>query len=140
MEKEGPLENDIVDGLTPNPHTGMLMSEGHEYWDTPRMRAFFKRATIIRNGLPPLQDGYSRLWRGNRPGEVGSNPSFTNSLEGIALPFLKGYGGKLSYVDVPTTDLEKYEEKVGAASGSEFTLPAELASGAVAIEETPEPL
>ena len=63
-------------------------SDGQEYMDIPRMRKFIEIGTKIRNRLPELQNGYIRLWRGNRPGELGKNPSYTNSLEGIALPFL----------------------------------------------------
>lgn len=79
------------------------------------------------------------MWRGNRPGEVGKNPVFTNDLPGIALPFRQGYGGPVSYVDVPTADLAKYENKAGAALGAEFTLPKELAAQAKPIDFTPTP-
>lgn len=105
---------------------------------------FRRDAAEIEKGLPPVAEGQTRLWRGNRPGEAGQNPQFTNDLPGIALPFRKFYGGDVSYVDVPTTDLAKYEQKVGSAPGAEFTLPPELASGArstsatPAIEPTPE--
>jgi hypothetical protein len=94
---------------------------------------FQKDADAIEKSLPSLADGYTRLWRGNRKGEVGKNPQFTNSLAGIALPFQKGYGGDLSYVDVPTKDLGKFEQKVGAALGAEFVLPEELASNAQVV-------
>jgi hypothetical protein len=91
---------------------------------------FRRDAQGIEAALPPVAEGYTRLWRGNRPGEIGQNPSFTNDLPGIALPFRKGYGGRLSYVDVPTRDLPQYENHGAVAAGAEFTLPKELAAGA----------
>jgi len=105
--------------------TRMLISHGHEYADTPRMREMIKRANEIRATLPAVPDGYTRLWRGNRPSEVGKNPSYTSSLEGIALPFLDGYGGELSYIDISNTDLGKYLQSGAGARNAEFILPAE---------------
>ena len=66
---------------------------------------FRKDATAIEQTLPPVPEGHVRLWRGNRPEEIGQNPSFTNDLPGIALPFQKSQGGRLSYVDVPTAEV-----------------------------------
>ncbi len=109
-----------------NPETGKLISHGHEYIDSPRIRELIKKANEIRSSLPPVKEGFMRLWRGNRKGEVGKNPSYTNSLEGIALPFLGSYGGVLSYVDIPDADLEKYLQTGAVAEGSEFRLPPEL--------------
>ena len=121
-----------------------LISHGHEYSDIPRMRSLIRVANIIRDTLPHVPEGYIRLWRGNRPGEVGENPSFTNSLEGIALPFLKSYEGQLSFVDVPEDIVKKSLVTSGGAKNSEFILPLEIASGAQTIEEslgiTPEVL
>lgn len=105
--------------------------DNHEYFDTPRIRNFIKKANDIVQKLPPVKDGYTRLWRGNRPGEVGKNPSFTNSLIGIALPFLEMYGGKLSYVDVKTQNLSKWLSS--GAPGSEFILPKQIASKAIVV-------
>ena len=122
-----------------NPETGMLVSHGHEYLDIPRMRDAIRRANKIRNSLPPVEEGYIRLWRGNRPDEVGQNPSYTNSLEGIALAFLRQYQGVLSFVDVPKTDLSKYEIRSGAAPGSEFILTTEILKNAKAVDEPKEP-
>jgi hypothetical protein len=99
------------------------------------MHELIRKANKIRNSLPVVSPGCVRLWRGNRPDEVGKNPSFTNSLEGIALPFLSVYGGKLTYVDVPTEDLNKYLDTVGGAPDSEFMLPEELAKQAMIVEE-----
>ncbi len=110
--------------------------EGHQYCDNPRMRGLIEAANQIKDSLLPAGEDYTRLWRGNRPGEVGKNPSFTSSLVGIALPFLEGYGGDLSYVDVPTAALRRYECKTGAAAGAEFMLSAELASRAKIVERT----
>ena len=83
-----------------NPETGKLISDEHEYDDIPRIREFIKYGDAIRNSLPPVKKDCTRLWRGNRPDEVGQNPSFTNSLEGIAIPFWLSYGGDISYIDV----------------------------------------
>lgn len=92
---------------------------------------FYSNIAInIEKSLPPVKNGYVRLWRGNRPGEVGLNPQFTNSLDGIALPFQKAYGGPLTYVDVPKEELPSYEQKSGAAPGSEFVLPPNIFSKA----------
>jgi 2'-5' RNA ligase len=89
-----------------------------------------RRADEVTSAMAPIPEGHSRLWRGNRKGEVGKNPQFTTSLEGIALPFQEAYGGDLSYVDVPTADLGKYELKTGVAPGAEFKLPLDLAAKA----------
>jgi hypothetical protein len=95
---------------------------------------FRRDADAIQQTLPDAAEGFTRLWRGNRPGEVGKATTFTNDLPGIALPFRKGYGGDLSYVDVPTGKLGSYENKAGTATGAEFNLPPELASRAKAIK------
>ena len=95
---------------------------------------FRKDAAAIEAALPPVAEGHARLWRGNRAGAViGRDTSFTNDLPGIALPFRKSYGGALSYVDVPTADLAKYESKAGAAPGAEFSLPQDIAGKAIGI-------
>lgn len=91
---------------------------------------FRRDAESINQALPPAPDGFTRLWRGNRVGEVGQATAFTNDLPGIALPFRKAYGGDLSYVDVPTTAVGSFENKAGTATGAEFNLPSDLASQA----------
>ena len=126
---EAPIENEF----TINPETGMIVSEGHEYANTPRMREFVRRANKIRAGLPHPDEGTLRLWRGNRSDEVGANPSFTSSLEGIALPFLEAYQGDLSYIDIPKADSEKYLRKGLVAENSEFIVPSEVAKTAKII-------
>lgn len=108
------------------------------YEDSARARSLMESADAIRQSLSPIPDGHIRLWRGNRPGEVGQNPSYTNSLEGIALPFLQGYGGVLSYVDVPEKDAEKYLRTGAVAEGAEFFLPAEIVRDAKIVGMTPE--
>lgn len=118
--------------------TGRIKSHGHEYIDNPRMRSFVLRANAIRNNLPPVQDSYLRLWRGNREGEIGKNPSFTSSLEGIAMPFLGAYGGKLSYLDIPLNKYNEYVETLAVAPDAEFRVPPELAATAVEIIEPKE--
>ncbi|MDP2676172.1 MAG: hypothetical protein Q8O83_00590 [bacterium] len=118
--------------------SGKILSDGQTYEDSPRMRALVELADTIRENLPDLQDGYVRLWRGNRQDEVGHNPSYTNSLEGIALPFLRHYSGALSYIDVPEEELEKYIAKSGAAKGSEFILPPEVVKDVKIVGFTPE--
>ena len=88
---------------------------------------FRRIAQSIEAGLPAVPDDHTRLWRGNRTeGRDTGNPSYTNDLPGIALPFAEGYKGGLTYVDVPTADLGKYLVKHGGAPGAEFTLPKQL--------------
>ena len=99
----------------------------------PPIVKYRKEAEGIEAKLPPVQEGFVRLWRGGRPGETGKVTSFTNDIAGIALPFRDFYGGELSYVDVNANDLSKYENKVGAAPEAEFNLPPEIASRAKAI-------
>jgi hypothetical protein len=113
---------------------------GDQYANTPRIQQLVSKAKEIEAPLSPPQEDMTRLWRGNRPGEVGENPVFTNSLVGIALPFQESYGGDLSYVDVPTKDLGKYVSTTAAASNAEFTLPPEFASQAKTVSpfETPQ--
>jgi hypothetical protein len=101
------------------------------------MVRFREDASAIHATLPEVPDGHTRLWRGNRPDEVGSNPQFTNDLPGIALPFREMYGGPVSYVDVPTASLGRYLQTAGAAPDAEFILPGELAARATAVHVTP---
>jgi hypothetical protein len=100
----------------------------------PPIVVYRRHAQLINAALPPPKDRHTRLWRGNRPGEVTSNPSFTNSLDGIALPFRQMYGGQLSYVDVPTERLSAYELTEGTAKGSEFEVPPSVAAKATPID------
>lgn len=88
---------------------GKIETDEGVYLDSPRIRELASIAFEIKRRLPPPKEGMIRLWRGNRPNEVGKNPSYTNSLVGIALPFLLSYGGELSYVDVPDTDTHTYD-------------------------------
>ena len=88
-----------------------------------------KLSDLIIQKLPKVKPNFIRLWRGNRPNEVGKNPSYTSSLEGIALPFYygyheKGYDAVLSYIDVPEEEAKKYI--TSGAKDSEFILPKEL--------------
>jgi hypothetical protein len=95
-------------------------------------------AAIVEAAAPPVAEGMTRLWRGNRVGEDGKGLAFTNDLPGIALPFREAYGGNLTYIDVPSARLAEYESKAGAAPGAEFQLPADLAATArVAALEAP---
>ena len=97
-------------------------------------------AAIVEAAAPPVAEGMTRLWRGNRVGEDGKGLAFTNDLPGIALPFREAYGGNLTYIDVPSARLAEYESKAGAAPGAEFQLPADLAATArVAALEAPAP-
>lgn len=94
---------------------------------------FRREAQKIEAKLPPVEEGFTRLWRGSRPGEEKVATAYTSDLPGIALPFRKSYGGKLTYVDVPTTDLAKYESKVGTAPGVEFNVPQEVLQRAAIV-------
>ena len=92
---------------------------------------FRKDAAGIERQLPPVQEGTTRLWRADRPGQTGT--AFTNDLPGLALPFHAAYKGNLSYVDVSTADLAKYENIAGTAHNAEFALPPEIASTAKVV-------
>lgn len=102
--------------------------------DPPIVR-YKKEASRIQGNLPNVRDGFTRLWRGNRPHEIGKATQFTNDLAGIALPFRDAYRGELSYVDVPTDDLQLYVQRVGATENAEFNLPSEIASRAGKAEQ-----
>jgi len=129
---EKPSESLISEFLKNNPELARIYNKhsvnpkinDSESGSNTRMQALTELAVAIKESLPDVQKGYVRLWRGNREGEVGHNPSYTNSLEGIALPFLSSYGGILSYVDVPEKEVEKYLS--GGAPGAEFILPPNL--------------
>ena len=109
----------------------------HQGRGSPILR-FRKDAAAIEAMLPAPATGMVRLWRGNRPGEIGHNPSFTNSLAGIALPFRASYGGDISYVDVPAADLKRYLVTSGGAPGAEFQVPMALAAQARRIAVEPQ--
>lgn len=81
--------------------------------------------SATKSGLPPVQDGMTRLYRGSAPdvhfGDVfdaGQLSSFLPTKEGIHFTpdlgyadyYRQSYGrnAKLSYIDVPTQDLQKY--------------------------------
>jgi hypothetical protein len=116
----------------------VLEHDGIEYADTPRIRTLIEKAKDIQAKLPSVKSGMVRLYRGNREGEVGQNPSFTNSLVGIALPFQESYGGSLSYVDIPEADLSSYDAGPGSAPGAEFILPKEIANKAKPVTPAKE--
>lgn len=105
---------------------GFFHSQGHTYDDSPRMRILVGMANKIRSSLGEVSNHQTRLWRGNRPNEAGSNPSYTNSLEGIALPFLLSYGGYLTYIDIPNDRMSEFLVTAGAAEGAEYILPSDL--------------
>ncbi len=121
------FRNSIEDTLLQkNPDGKLVGIDGETYLDTPRTRELTRIAKLINDNLPPVPNDHVRLWRGNRNGEVGLNPSYTNSLEGIALPFLMSYNGPLSYIDIPNQDLENYLCSGAVAPGAEFMLPKDL--------------
>lgn len=82
--------------------------------------------------LEPQKEGTTRLWRGNRPGEI-TGTRYTTDLEGIARPFAKAYGGHLSYVDVPNERFQQLKEN-GGVSPTEWNLPPDLHATAKAVE------
>jgi hypothetical protein len=100
----------------------------------PPIVQFRRDAAEITKALPKVEDGFTRLWRGNRKGEIGKNPQFTNDLPGIALPFRKFYGGELSYTDVPTNRLSEFANNGVAAKNAEFILPTEYAQKATQVD------
>lgn len=99
----------------------------------PPIVQFRRDAAEIESTLPPVPESMTRLWRGNRPNEVGVGRRFTNDLPGIALPFRKAYAGTLSYIDVPTSALQDYVETGAVARNAEFILPDNIAAQAVSI-------
>lgn len=119
---------DSIEGivLQTNPDGKLVGIDGDIYLNTPRTRELIRIAKLINANLSPVANDHVRLWRGNRDGEVGLNPSYTNSLEGIALPFLLSYKGPLSYIDIPKQDLKKYLRSGGVAPNTEFMLPEDL--------------
>ena len=144
-QKQRPESGDLADRLKTAPvkhwqdtdedSDKSITYHGQSYMNTPRIQSLIQQAHSIESQLPPVRSGMTRLWRGNRQGEAGSNPSFTNSLVGIALPFLEQYGGLLTYVDVPTQDLSQYVHSVASAPGAEFTVTPELAQQARVVKE-----
>lgn len=98
------------------------------YLNIPRVQELVRISSAIKEKLPVIPEGCIRLWRGNRQKEVGKNPSYTNSLSGIALPFLIGYNGTLSYIDVPKELSEKFLKKGCVAEDSEFIVSPEILS------------
>ena len=144
-QKQRPESGDLADKLKQPPvkhwqdtdedSDKSITYHGQSYMNTPRIQNLIQQAHSIESQLPPVRSGMTRLWRGNRQGEAGSNPSFTNSLVGIALPFLEQYGGSLTYIDVPTKNLSQYVHTVASAPGAEFTVTPELASRAQTVAE-----
>jgi|GEM_PF-3349859 len=85
--------------------------------------------TALERDLPAPAEGTTRLWRGGKKGEgPGEQTRFTDDPAGIAMPFEKGYGGRLFHVDVPTDQLEGYRN--GPNDPGAFNLPKELAAKA----------
>jgi len=117
-------DRSVIHETTPD-KSGNLERDGQKYNDNPKIRAFIELGDAIRDILPDVDKENVRLWRGNRKDEVGCNPSYTNSLDGIALPFLSDYNGVLSYIDVLKDEAEKYLTENGA-TGSEFILPKKV--------------
>jgi hypothetical protein len=134
FESNPELADAVYEALGFNPK--MITRDGQEYFNNPRIRFFVKIADEVRASLPKLKEGYTRLYRGNRPSDLKSNPQFTNSLEGIALPFLMSYEGQLSYIDIPTSDLSKYVQKGGVATNAEFIVTPEIAKTATPINNS----
>lgn len=91
----------------------------------PPIVQFRQDAEAINASLPKVEEGYTRLWRGGRPGETGVATRFTDDLPGLALPFSKFYGGPVSYIDVPTGSLESLRSS--SPELAEFNLPANIA-------------
>jgi len=101
----------------------------------PPIVKYREEAREIESNLPPVEEGFTRMWRGNKKSEGVTGTKYTNDLPGIALPFRDAYGGRLTYTDVPTAELSKYELKVAAAEGAEFVLPEKYITKAKVIEE-----
>ncbi len=94
---------------------------------------------LIIQKLPKVKPGFIRLWRGNRPNEVKKNPSYTTSLEGIALPFYYGYyedgqNAVLTYIDIPQENVDKYTVP-GGVKGEEVMIPKELLNNVEIVDK-----
>lgn len=93
----------------------------------PPIVRFREEAAGVERGQPDVPEGHTRLWRAERKGDEGKGLNYTTDLAGIALPFREAYGGKLRYIDIPTSELPKYEMTGAAAPGAEFHLTPKLA-------------
>lgn len=92
--------------------------------EDPRITQLKQEAANVENEQPSVGSGMTRLWRGNRVAGDEGNPSYTDDLSGIALPFQKAYGGKLSFVDVPTNQLSGMRASAtGGRTSAEYTVP-----------------
>jgi len=106
--------------VTPESFTAV---DGGEYFLNPRTNYYNELGKIIYTHIPEPAEGYTRLWRGSRAEEVGHNTIVTNSLIGIALPFMYHYNGVMTYVDVPTEEYMQHVQKGAVAPDAEFLLP-----------------
>ena len=97
--------------------------DGEIYISNIRTVYYNEMAKIILKSIPKVEENYIRLWRGSRPNEVNQNTIVTNSLIGIALPFMYAYEGVMAYVDVPKSEFMNYVSKGAVAENSEFMLP-----------------
>ena len=95
----------------------------NDYFTNPRTIYYNEIAIRIINNLPKIKEGYKRFWRGSRLDEIGNNTIVTDSLVGIALPFMYQYNGEMTYVDVPIDKYRNYVQKGATAKDSEFLLP-----------------
>lgn len=88
--------------------------------------------------LPPVRDGYTRLYRGNLPDTERSQYAISGKAKGRYftenLSMAAAYGGDLRYVDVPTSELpriQSYETRngpirLGEYAGNEYVIPDTL--------------
>jgi len=96
-------------------------------------------ARLVQASAPKVQNGFVRMWRGERVGDSGKGLNYTNDLAGIALPFREGYGGELVYIDVSDEDAASYEMTGAVAPGAEFHVPAGIAAQARAVPVPVDP-
>lgn len=147
---EGPRGRILMDGARPfrielfqERNLSTLLHElSHQWLEELRADATTKEAPVasyrriarlVQASAPKVQNGFVRLWRGERVGDSGKGLNYTNDLAGIALPFREGYGGELVYIDVPAEDAASYEMTGAVAPGAEFHVPAGIAAKARAV-------
>lgn len=136
LDPEGDAAKAQIDALE---HDARMVIEAPIRKEAPIVR-FRRIGAQIEASLPPVADGFVRLWRGERVGDTGKGLNYTNDLAGIALPFREGYGGELVYIDLPRNEAASYEMTGAVAPGAEFHLPTQVAEQAkpvaIAIDRT----
>lgn len=103
-----------------------------------KLHQIANRAERIQASLPPVAPGHIRLWRGNRrTDKIGTANRYSDSLDGISLPFRDAYGGYLTYLDLP---IELAQEFVSPGEPNAYFFPDEIAKSAQIVDHLGEPV